>query len=104
MDTLPADLDFTAREALAEGLGKELANLLLAEHLKDDRWQERVEEASFWRCPRCAEDAPRRKNADGSDAYEDMELKTKVGTIRVALRQFCCGKCRKVFSPLPSED
>lgn len=100
----PYDLDFSEREALAERLGKEIASVLLEENLSQDAWREIVEEAVSWECPRCGKDSPRHKDDDGNEAYEQLELKTKAGMIRADIRLFRCGKCRKIFSPLPPEN
>jgi len=98
----PYDLDFSGREALAERLGKEVAAMLLDENLQYDLMAEVVQEASSWKCPRCGQDCPSHRDEHGNDAYEDAEIKTKVGKTPVKLRLFWCGKCRKVFSPLPT--
>jgi len=100
----PYDLDFSEREALAERIGKEVSAMVLEENLLQDAWREIVEEAVSWACPRCGKDCPRHKDDDGNDAYEQLELKTKTGTIRVGIRLFRCGTCRKIFPPLPPED
>lgn len=99
----PYDLDFSGREALAERLGKELASTLLEENVLQDLWREIVDEAVSWNCPRCGGDSPRHKDEDGNDAYEEVVFKTKVGDVPVKLRLFRCSKCRKSFSPLPSQ-
>lgn len=99
----PYDLDFSGREALAERLGKEMASMLLEENLLQDSWREIVEEAASWECPRCGEDSPRHKDEDGNDAYEEVVFKTKIGDVLVKLKLFRCTKCRKSFSPLPTQ-
>jgi len=98
----PYDLDFTGREAVAEGISKEIGLLLLQEHLCGDRWQQTVQEASSWKCPRCGQDAPPAKDSQGNDVFGEVQMKTKLGTLPMKSRQFCCGNCRKVFFPLPT--
>jgi len=98
----PYDMNFTGRESLAERLGQQFGSMLLEENLIEDRWVQIVQEAVSWKCPRCGTDAPALKDPDGHDRYEEVEINSKVGTLALKLRQFSCGKCRKVFSPLPS--
>ena len=98
----PYEMDFSGREALAEQIGKEFAAMALGENLLQDLWLEIVEEATHWNCPKCDRESPRRTDNKGKNLYDEVDLKTKVGVVSLRLPQFYCGRCRRLFSPLPT--
>lgn len=85
---------FLQREGLACALGREIAALLLQEHVSADK-EARPSEKQPPCCPKCHK--PAKRVSKRNDKLLEREMQTDAGKVTLRREQWRCQKCRIVF-------